>query len=484
MRSENETLPLADTHFAVDLRHQLEGLAEDTSGSRRTRGASAAASATRRLWFAVAGVAAAVAVAGAFALLITHPGSGPQSQLALASPTPVVHRLDPLKEMPQRGILGEPLDVTGIAAMTVDASGRPWLSGVRGKDQQPFVAYLDGGQWMQVPMPAGELSLGPVAVLSLDDLWASVHRGFAHWDGTTWQKTSVPVLDGDTTWIEEMAAVSTSDIWAVGPQLGEVYKTPGDGPGEFDQGQRPLTMHWDGTAWVEVKVPAMSGRSSSLHAVAIGGGSTWAVGGYEEKTGEQAQPNNLPLELIHNGPIALRWDGERWVDMHAPNAGTGGTNLIDVLVLAPNDVWVLGSTFHGVTPDQTVTTYLAHWDGSAWERVPPAYGLAWGTFWTVTGTSDGDIWLGGESRDGSGYPEAAHWDGAHWAIYPPATFATAGQQDSGGAVAAMPHVVAVSPTDVWFDTGITRFWNNDSRPADPLLFHWDGQSWAKVEVPF
>ena len=227
MTSENDTQLLADTRFAVDLRHQFEELAAGRSHSREVRGVRAVALPKRRFLLVAVGVVAA-AVAVALVLLFAHPGSTPPRQLALASPSPATH--EPSVPSPFRKPPDIP-DVTMVAGITVDASGRPWLSGVRGKDRQPFVTYLDGDQWVQVTMPAAELSLGPVAVLSTDDLWASVQRGFVHWDGTTWQKTNVPLLDGDTVWIEEMAVVSSSDIWAVGPQKGERYKTPGDGPG-------------------------------------------------------------------------------------------------------------------------------------------------------------------------------------------------------------------------------------------------------------
>ena len=56
-----------------------------------------------------------------------------------------------------------------------------------------------------------------------------------------------------------------------------------------------------------------------------------------------------------------------------------------------------------------------------------------------------------------------------------------------------PTVVAASPTDVWFNPGFTRFWYSpssedqrqvDANASDPMLFHWDGQSWGKVELGF
>jgi hypothetical protein len=488
MGAENETNPGCGTRFAVDLRRQFEGLAEGASHSPGPLGAGAAASATRYRWLAIVGVITAVIATGvALTLLVARSGTGPNRQLAVASPTAVQSSPGARGAIDNRQ--GGPTfpDVTEISAVAIDATGRPWFSGSRGRGKQPFIAYLDGSRWVQIPVPADEKYLGPVTVLSTDDLWAAATRGFVHWDGTAWQTTPVSWVDvdGGIVGIGEMAALSTNDIWAVGRQKGELYKSPGDGPGEHTVGYRPLTMHWDGTAWVAVKVPAMPGRSSALAAVSARSGETWAVGSYAVKVGEEAQPDALPREIIQNGPIALRWDGAHWVDMAAPNPGARGTALNDVLVLARNDVWVLGETSHGdesAAHDETVTTYLAHWDGTTWEQIRTPRGDSWGIFWTITGTADGDIWLGGTGNYGFGYAEAVHWDGAHWAIYPPKMF---GERSSGtGDIGSGdPQVVALSPTDVWFDPGFTRFWVDRSQPADPALFHWDGHSWTKVVAP-
>lgn len=170
--------------------------------------------------------------------------------------------------------------------------------------------------------------------------------------------------------------------------------------------------------------------------------------------------------------------------MDVPSVDARGTALGDVLVLSANDVWVLGWTFHGdesASHDEIVSTYLAHWDGTAWEQIKTPQGDSWGSVWSLTGSSNEDIWLGGHGDDGIGYAETAHWDGARWAVYPPTTFGGI----SGGAVGTGgPQITSSSATDVWFNAGFARFWEGDSRPADPVLYHWDGQSWTKVVVPF
>ena len=496
MNAHDHTASPTELRFATELRAQFEGLGETTASASGRRGRTLLA----------AGIAAAcliAVVATAVALLRAPaggPGSGPRPQLAMVSPT-AAPRYAPTPEPYLMRLPGEVPEVTTIGELTVDGTGRPWLAGGLAARDTPFVAYLEGDQWVRLPTPDNETTLGPIAVVSTEDLWSPVAHGYVHWDGTAWSKVSAPVLDGDIAGISDMAVLSTTDIWAVGRQKGDLYKISGDGPGEHTLGNRPLTMHFDGTAWSEIKAPVTWGRTSTLEAVSSAGGETWAVGRYEEKTGEVAPTNDSPLgdDIVRYGPIALRWQGSHWAETALPGIGKRGTALDDVLVLARDDVWVLGRTYQGDESryrDETVSTYLAHWNGSVWEQLKLPRHNELDHFWSLAGTGDGDIWLAGDDRNGVGWGETAHWDGAQWTVATPTAIdenngGTEGSNGAGEATTAsgsvgsgMPQITANSPTDIWFNPGFTRFWRDGSSPADPMLYHWDGQSWSKVVVPF
>ena len=166
-------------------------------------------------------------------------------------------------------------------------------------------------------------------------MWFAASGGFTHWDGTAVTTTRVPFLDGDAGWITDMAATGAADVWAVGHRAGKLYKTPGDGPGEHTQGVLPVGMHWDGSAWVDLSVPDYPGRTSELRAVSAKDGEIWAVGHFEQKLGERDTGNNLPDEVLHQGAIAIKWDGERWVKVGVEGLGSGDVSLEDVQVLGP-----------------------------------------------------------------------------------------------------------------------------------------------------
>ena len=90
-------------------------------------------------------------------------------------------------------------NVTTITTIGLDAAAQPWLSGRLGDAQPSFAAYQSAGSWQQLPMPAGLKNLRVQVALSPNDVWATVTGGLVHWDGSSWQKTSVSWLDERTS---------------------------------------------------------------------------------------------------------------------------------------------------------------------------------------------------------------------------------------------------------------------------------------------
>ncbi|MHB8600677.1 MAG: hypothetical protein ACYDER_28210 [Ktedonobacteraceae bacterium] len=115
-----------------------------------------------------------------------------------------------------------------------------------------LIEHWDGMRWTVVPSPNPTTSfdaLSGVAAVSASDVWAvgwdNTGPLIDHWDGTSWQSVSSPAVEGTFLGI---SAQSASDIWAVGDQAGD----------------QPLTEHWDGSAWHLVPAPGVpTTRTSS-----------------------------------------------------------------------------------------------------------------------------------------------------------------------------------------------------------------------------
>ena len=146
---------------------------------------------------------------------------------------------------------------------------------------------------------------------------------------------------GDFNSLNAVVALSSTDVWAVG-QLERFAGT------DYNHA---LVEHWDGTSWMVIPTPHPSMAISILFGVAaLSSNDVWAVG-YEE-------------DLISGYRTLIEhWDGSAWTIVQD---GTREGWLTSVTAIAPDDVWVVGST------NYVGQGLIEHWDGTAWTPVAPA----------------------------------------------------------------------------------------------------------------
>ncbi len=289
--------------------------------------------------------------------------------------------------------------------------------------------------------------LNAVAAVSANDAWAvgfSPHPSgtpqylrqtlIEHWNGSNWSVVASPNPTGKT-WVvlNGVAAVSASDVWAVG-HSGDPSSIP----------LQTLTMHWNGKSWSIVPSPSPGTYNGNvLNAVdAVSANDVWAVGWYQSgSTGQEG------------GALTMHWDGTAWTVVPNPSRWA----LHGVTAISSNDVWAVG--------EQSIL----HWNGTSWSSVafPPPPGDSYQVLQAVSATSASDIWAVGYSQSSYFYgyryfPLAYHWNGTSWSFIP-----NAGNTDE-----YFHAVVAIAPNDAWAvgDNGQTQ--------------HWDGASWSRVAAPY
>jgi hypothetical protein len=126
------------------------------------------------------------------------------------------------------------------------------------------------------------------------------------------------------------------DVWAVGTAT-----TPAVPEGS---NRGPLIERWNGTAFVLVAAPPTTDArfTTTLTAVAESGSNdVYAVGNFG-----------------HSG-IALHWDGTAWSNIILPAVPNSTVQLTSVTVAGPNDAWFAGSTLASTTTtvtEQSTTT--------------------------------------------------------------------------------------------------------------------------------
>jgi hypothetical protein len=206
--------------------------------------------------------------------------------------------------------------IAGVASNDIWAVGlagdggtfNPWRS---------LIEHWDGASWSVVSNP-GVNELFGVTALAANNVWAvAVHTSpnvtdiVEHWDGTKWANVSAPSMNanGGTISLRAIAAVSATDIWAVGDQqnvLNNRYYS--------------AIEHWDGTAWTLAGVFV---QDCTLQAVtAPGSTDVWAV------------DSSGLMQTQH-------WDGTAWSTISTPNPPPGG-GLHGVAAVSSGNIWAVG----------------------------------------------------------------------------------------------------------------------------------------------
>src|SRR4051812_7688274 len=179
--------------------------------------------------------------------------------------------------------------------------------------------HWNGSAWTVFPGDPGSIyggsSLYAVDALSPSDVWAvGVQQNgpypdtlTMHWDGQQWTTITSPspgaqyqdVLTG-------VAAISSSDVWAVGYNF-------------FNGTVQTLTLHWNGVAWTYVLSPNVGSGVNALNGVVASSGSdVWAVGGYVADSQGTVRT------------LAMRWNGSSWGIAISPNPGSVSSVLYGV----------------------------------------------------------------------------------------------------------------------------------------------------------
>ncbi|MER6133804.1 hypothetical protein [Streptomyces sp. NPDC001815] len=304
-------------------------------------------------------------------------------------------------------------------------------------------AAAENPSWQHVPVPAQvrpQAGLNEAVAFGPDRAWAvgadAVGReapGFPlmlRWDGTAWQRQSLP----GAGWQGELlsiAAASPASAWAVGR----------DSAG----GARLLRLN--GTTWSETRPP----RGVVLTKVVAGGGETWLIG---SRDGAQA---------------LLRWDGRGWQDVPVPPGAVYGLHI-----LAADDVWAAGATNSGAA--------VSHWNGQTWQQTI-VNGFPRSAVGSVLAVSPTEVWAGGTEGFVGGPvgrpipPLLVRWDGQAWNRV---TLPT----DFGSITSLTP---SASGTLAWVSVARSQKWGPPgSYPPfvpGPDFLAWNGQSFTEHSEP-
>ena len=254
--------------------------------------------------------------------------------------------------------------------------------------------------------------------------------------------------DPDAGVLRAVAAVSTSDVWAVG------YTS--------EENPKALIEHWDGEAWSVVDAHSPDGNSWLYAVSASSPTDVWAAGVYAGSGG-------------YHGYVE-HWDGKQW---SLSSLDAGSAMLMAISATGPDDVWA--ASRQGIGDGRTGTVF--HWDGAHWSEVDtPDVGWFIGFTGTVA-LSPTDVWLVGFKKAGH-HTIVEHWDGTSWRIV------ASRDQDK---LESLYAVAASGPSDLWA-VGLSGAEDLPPGPAPggeaspltgrrQLIMHSTGKAWKPVQGP-
>jgi hypothetical protein len=175
------------------------------------------------------------------------------------------------------------------------------------------------------------------------------------------------------------------------------------------------------------------------------------------------RPRDVWLGLGGPSTVSLEhWDGSGWRRFRIPSTKFGG--IVDAVeASSAGEIWVVG-------PNGAA----ARWVKSRVEIVPTPLEDS-SRLWDLSSTAPDDVWAAGIRIENAyaGHPLIEHWDGHQWKV----SFT----DDAFGGVS---DVLALSPQDVWavgWRRPLDPF--GSALPQRPLLMHWDGRRWHRVQAP-
>lgn len=304
--------------------------------------------------------------------------------------------------------------------------------------------------WRLVPspnIPSVINVLRKIAAISATDIWAVGNTGtqqgtlIMHWNGQEWTIVPSPNPGPSENHISDIDAIASNNVWAVG-EAGDVV---GD--------QEPFVIHWDGTAWSQVAVPG-PGRLYAIEAISAN--DIWVAG-------EGGTDPNSNVLMLH-------WNGSTWSPVFAPEGGDMWNIIESMEAVSANDIWAVGN-YRTQETGTNEKAYILHWNGTAWALVSnPVPTSPLSSLYEIDPISANDIWAVGlyfDSSDGN-TPLIIHWNGTAWSVVSHPVPALAASTLTG--------ITALASNDAW----AVGHYPGPGNTRNTYTIHWNGTAWAQV----
>lgn len=225
----------------------------------------------------------------------------------------------------------------------------------------PKAARWDGSRWvgsLRMPMLDSERGLGflngvvcPTTAECLAagtiGIGGGLRQFLMRWDGTTWQRLSVP---REQAVVDALACAAPDDCWAVGQRV----------RGSLDRAA--FAEHWNGSSWASTRVP--HSHMGRIKGAGPGGGDIlvpYALESVSCAKADMCMAVGRP-GYGYFGQSVFRWNGRKWIDekLTPPRPRYGLNGLHGVSCPSGNFCMAVGG-------GATLQSY--RWNGRDWAKV-------------------------------------------------------------------------------------------------------------------
>jgi hypothetical protein len=228
------------------------------------------------------------------------------------------------------------LVVTGfVAELTGVADLSPTDAWAVGEGNSALLEHWNGSAWSSVAIPDPDFTPGAgqsISASSPTDIWVvgttvntttgTTTAEALHFNGTAWAVVPMQQPGTNTPTIAAVTAISATDVWAVGEDIGATSAPGGS----------TLIEQWNGAKWSIVPSPTPGADPGLTGVAARGSSDVYAVG------------NNLPS--INGGAVQgliLRWNGSTWSQDTDPTDGTDSPLFAAATVPGAANEWAVGT---------------------------------------------------------------------------------------------------------------------------------------------
>ena len=285
-----------------------------------------------------------------------------------------------------------------LLAVSMPSPGTAWAVGyfVNGKfQQQTLIEHFNGSVWSVVPSPSpGALQniLYGVAAISSSDVWAVGgqedsmgvwHTLTEHWDGFAWSVIKAMDAGSSGNQFYAVTALASNDVYAVGQQSGAEFPSTA------------LIEHWNGKVWSVVSSRS-DAFASALPLGVTATASTLTVVGQQET---DTAPYTTYVAAGAPSKLSIA---------STPNAGNGENDLFAAATAADGSTWAVGWDID-ITTGNHDPLVLQGVNGS-WSLVfTPSFAGDSG-FAAITAIPGGGLWAVGVTAPSKGnYSTLIEW---------------------------------------------------------------------------